>query len=59
MIYGRTPFAHIKNKLKKWQAIVDESFSIPYPDIPNQHAVEVMKVRNDVSFVIFYLQLDC
>ena len=45
MIYGRTPFQHIKNKLKKWQAIVDPAVAIPFPQISSSSALDVMMVR--------------
>jgi len=34
MVYRRTPFDHIKNKMKKWQAILNCSSSIAYPQVP-------------------------
>lgn len=44
MVYGRTPFGHIKNKLSKSVAIVDEATEIPFPDLPNPYAIDIMKV---------------
>ena len=45
MLYRRTPFAHFKNKLKKWQAITDPSVEIPFSELHNKAAVHAMKVK--------------
>lgn len=45
MIYGRTPFEHIRNKLKKWQTIIDPSILISYPELQNKAAIDIMQVR--------------
>ena len=45
MLYRRTPFAHFKNKLKKWQAITDPSVEIPFSELHNKAAIHAMKVR--------------
>ncbi len=54
MVYKKTPFDHIKNKMKKWQAIVNCSTSVAYPQMPSCYSklVEVIKV------ITSFLQLD-
>lgn len=44
MLYGRTPFGHIKNKISKSLAIVTDSTEIPFPDTVNKDALDIMKV---------------
>ncbi|XP_053397975.1 dual specificity protein kinase TTK-like [Mercenaria mercenaria] len=43
MVYGRTPFQHLKHDLFKLQAIINPDFPIEFPDIPNKHLIDVMK----------------
>ena len=45
LVYGRTPFEHIKNKLKKWQAIIDPSVAVPFPELQNKAAIDIMQVH--------------
>ncbi len=44
MVYGTTPFGHIKNKIRKSMAIIRSSEEIQFPDIPQKEAVDIMKV---------------
>lgn len=53
MVYGRTPFEHIKNKLQKWHAITDPSVVVPFPDVGNRAAVDVMQVC--MACIIIYM----
>ena len=46
MVYGRTPFEHIKNRMKKWQAIANPSTAVQFPDVNNKAALDVMQVRH-------------
>lgn len=43
MVYGRTPFQHIGNKMKKWLAITDSSVSIAFPEVGNRAARDIMQ----------------
>lgn len=43
MVYGRTPFQHLKHDFFKLQAIINPDFPIEFPDIPNKHLIDVMK----------------
>ncbi|XP_052807632.1 dual specificity protein kinase TTK-like isoform X2 [Mya arenaria] len=43
MVYGRTPFQHIRNDLFKLQAIINPDLPIDFPDIPNKNLLDVMK----------------
>lgn len=43
MLYGRTPFGHIKNKISKSIAIATDSTEIPFPDT-NKDALDIVKV---------------
>ena len=45
MVYGRTPFEHIRNKLKKWHAITDPSVPIAFPEVGNRAVRDIMQVR--------------
>ena len=45
MVYRRTPFEHIKNKMKKWHAISNSSVPIPFPEVNNKAVLDVMQVR--------------
>ena len=45
MVYGRTPFEHIKHRMKKWQAIANPSTAVQFPDVNNKAALDVMQVR--------------
>ena len=44
MVYGRTPFEHIKNQIKKWVAIVTPSEAISFPEIENKAAMDILQV---------------
>lgn len=44
MVYGKTPFGHIRNKFDKSVAIVTDSTQISFPEIPCQAVLDVMKV---------------
>lgn len=44
MFYGKTPFGHLQNKMKKLLAIVTDT-NIPFPDMPDKNALDIMKVR--------------
>ncbi|RXM36529.1 Dual specificity protein kinase Ttk [Acipenser ruthenus] len=49
MTYGKTPFQHITNQITKLQAIIDPSYEIEFPDIPEKDLRDVLKrclVRN-------------
>lgn len=48
MVYGRTPFQHLKHDLFKLQAIINPDFPIEFPDIPNKHLMDVMMVKSFV-----------
>ena len=43
MIYGHTPFEHLK-KLQRIQAITDPSLEISFPDVGHPAALDIMKV---------------
>ena len=49
MVYGRTPFEHFRNRLKKWHAITDPSVDIAFPNVGNRAVVDVMKVTRKAS----------
>ena len=53
MIFQRTPFEHIKRKLQKWQAIVDPSFTILYPENLSIEAKDVLQVGYHVILALF------
>ena len=44
MVYGRTPFQHLRHNFSKLQAIINPDFPIEFPDIPNKHLIDVMRV---------------
>ncbi|MGH0158051.1 UNVERIFIED_CONTAM: hypothetical protein FKN15_067376 [Acipenser sinensis] len=49
MTYGKTPFQHITNQITKLQAIIDPSYEIEFPDIPEKDLRDVLRrclVRN-------------
>ncbi|XP_040205940.1 dual specificity protein kinase TTK isoform X2 [Rana temporaria] len=49
MTYGKTPFQHITNQFTKLHTILDPSYEIEIPDIPEDHLQDVLKkclVRN-------------
>ncbi|CAI9588788.1 unnamed protein product [Staurois parvus] len=49
MTYGKTPFQHITNQITKLHAILDPSYEIEIPDIPEKDLQDVLKkclVRN-------------
>ncbi|XP_032540154.1 dual specificity protein kinase TTK isoform X1 [Chiroxiphia lanceolata] len=49
MTYGRTPFQHITSPINKLHAIVDPSYEIEFPDIPEKDLQDVLKrclIRN-------------
>ena len=48
MVYGKTPFGHIKNKIKKSMTIVSSSEEIHFPDIPKKDVIDIMKVQLDI-----------
>lgn len=45
MVFGRTPFAHIKNTMQKLSRIQDPNYPIPFPDMPveDPHLLDVLK----------------
>ncbi|XP_078504244.1 dual specificity protein kinase TTK isoform X2 [Lissotriton helveticus] len=49
MTYGKTPFQHITNQITKLHAIIDPSYEIDFPPIPEMDLQDVLKkclVRN-------------
>lgn len=44
MTYGKTPFQNITNQIAKMHAIIDPSYEIDFPDIPEMDLVDVLKV---------------
>ena len=44
MVYQRTPFEHLRNKVQKWQAITDQAYSITFPTITCSSTLEVLQV---------------
>ena len=48
MVYGRTPFQHLRHDFSKLQAIINPEFPIEFPDIPNKHLIDVMQVRRNI-----------
>lgn len=49
MTYGKTPFQHITNQITKLHAIIDPSYEIEFPPIPEMDLQDVLKkclVRN-------------
>lgn len=44
MVYGRTPFQHIKNNLGKLQAITNPKYVIKFPPVPDPHLLDVLQV---------------
>jgi serine/threonine protein kinase len=48
ILYGRTPFGHIKNRISKSVAIVNDSAEIPFPDLPNRDALDIVKVGSSM-----------
>ncbi|KAK9960440.1 hypothetical protein ABG768_008295 [Culter alburnus] len=49
MTYGKTPFQNITNQISKIHAIIDPSYEIDFPDIPEKDLLDVLKrclVRN-------------
>ncbi|XP_076466829.1 uncharacterized protein LOC143298049 isoform X2 [Babylonia areolata] len=51
MVYGRTPFQHIKNNMAKLQAITNPAVPIKFPDLPDPHVMDVLKkcLRREVK----------
>ncbi|XP_067674581.1 dual specificity protein kinase TTK-like [Haliotis asinina] len=43
MVYGKTPFQHIRNQLGKLQAITNPQHKIEFPDIANKNLLDVLK----------------
>uniref|UniRef100_A0A8C5PT84 Dual specificity protein kinase TTK n=1 Tax=Leptobrachium leishanense TaxID=445787 RepID=A0A8C5PT84_9ANUR len=43
MTYGRTPFQHITNQISKLHAILDPSYDIEVPDIPEKDLQDVLR----------------
>ncbi|XP_025099066.1 serine/threonine-protein kinase mph1-like [Pomacea canaliculata] len=43
MVYGRTPFQHIKNNLGKLQAITNPKYVIKFPPVPDPHLLDVLQ----------------
>jgi serine/threonine-protein kinase TTK/MPS1 len=43
MVYGRTPFQHIRNELMKLQTIVNDRVPIEFPNHPNKHLMDTLK----------------
>ncbi|XP_043929991.1 dual specificity protein kinase TTK [Protopterus annectens] len=49
MTYGKTPFQHITNQITKLNAIIDPSYEIGFPQIPEKDLLDVLQrclVRN-------------
>ncbi|XP_050996550.1 dual specificity protein kinase TTK [Acomys russatus] len=49
MTYGKTPFQHIINQVSKLHAIIDPSYEIEFPEIPEKDLQDVLKcclIRN-------------
>lgn len=44
MVYGKTPFQHIRNQLGKLQAITNPQHKIDFQDIANKNLLDVLKV---------------
>ena len=44
MVYQKTPFEHLRNKVQKWQAITDQAYSITFPTITCSSTLEVLQV---------------
>ena len=53
MIYGRTPFEHIKGQLNKWNAIVSPNEAVYFPHIENKAAIDIMKAWEIEIRVLF------
>ena len=49
MVYGKTPFQHIRPKALKVAAITDGS-QIAFPDIENDDLLDTIKVSEKVLF---------
>ncbi|KAJ1633881.1 kinase-like domain-containing protein, partial [Pavlovales sp. CCMP2436] len=43
MVYGRTPFEHVKNMLGRLRAIADFSFQIEFGPVPDANLLDVVK----------------
>ncbi|ESO84276.1 hypothetical protein LOTGIDRAFT_108333, partial [Lottia gigantea] len=43
MVYGKTPFQHIRHQLARIQAITDDKQVIDFPDIPDKLLLDVLK----------------
>lgn len=50
MTYGKTPFQHITNQITKLQAIIDPSYEIEFPDIPEKDLRDVLKVSDGITY---------
>ena len=51
MVYGKTPFQHVSNHIKKLHCIMDPTFEINFPKIENPDLLDTMKV-NDVVLCV-------
>lgn len=45
MVYGKTPFEHVKNLIARLRAISDPAFNIEFKPIPNPYLLDVLKVH--------------
>lgn len=43
MVYGKAPFAHVKNMLQKMNCIQDERYAIQYPDVDDASVLSVLQ----------------
>ncbi|XP_052239524.1 dual specificity protein kinase Ttk-like isoform X2 [Dreissena polymorpha] len=43
IVFGRTPFQHIRNNLLKLQAITNPDLPIEFPDCDDKHVIDVLK----------------
>ena len=44
MVYGKTPFEHVKNLIARLRAISDPAFQIDFKPIQNPHLLDVLRV---------------
>ena len=44
MVYQKTPFEHLRNKMQKWHAITDPGYAIPFPSIKCQATLDILQV---------------
>ncbi|KAK3589294.1 hypothetical protein CHS0354_026946 [Potamilus streckersoni] len=43
MVYGKTPFQHIRHDFAKLQAIINNDFAIDFPEVADMQVIDVMK----------------